>query len=222
MTSASGPGHGSPMIAGALHPNTDFHDFSEDELAASNVFNFADSPDTLQTLESAASANSKDAAAAVFLNPQQLAAGPLPDSPNSYHDDSSESAESSKRADSSVSYKTPASTTDASMADTGDVKMEWGHNGYGSYDDDDAAFNFGSAADSSHMTGMYAFDAQDDSFMDQSFDFESASSSPDAVSAGPLNVASPGMPTIKSNSTPNKTKPASKQKPTQKKDKSVS
>lgn len=219
MTSAGGHGHSNPVIAGALNPNADFHEFSEDELNSSNPFNFADSPDTLQTLESTASVNSKDAA---FLNPQELAAGPFPDSPNSYHDSSSESAESSsKRADGSVSHKTPPSATDMSTMDPSDVKMEWNSNEY-SFDDDDNTFNFGASANTSNMSGLYGFGEQDDSFMDQSFDFESASSSPDAVSAGMASAGSPGIPVTKP-STANKTaKPATKQKKPAKKKQSVS
>lgn len=198
MTSA----HSKPLIAGALNPNTDFHDFSDDELGAANVFSFSDSPDTLQSLDTTASANSKDT---TFLNPQELTAGLFPDSPNdSYHDSSSESAESTKRTGSTASAKTPASSGGLTLDSNVDIKMEWGHNGYGSFDDDDTTFNFGSAPEPSNINGLYGFGEQDDSFMDQSFDFESASSSPDALSAGPVSMASPGMPTIKTNS-PQKT-----------------
>ena len=198
MTPAGGIGPGSPLIAGALNSNTEYHDFSDDELGASNLFNFADSPDTLQSLESTA-ISSKDQA--TFLNPQQLATGTFPDSPNgSFPDSSSESAESTKRTGSIVSSKTPASTAGMNTGDAGDIKMEWDSSNYGAFDDDDNTFNFGSAPDTSAMNGLYGFGEQDDSFMDQSFDFESASSSSDALSNGAANMASPGIPTINSNS----------------------
>lgn len=204
MTSAGGPGAGSPLIAGALTSSGEFHDFSDDELGSSNLFDFSNSPDTLQSL---GTIGSKDQSA--FLNPQQLAVGPFPDSPNGSSQDSSSETAETKRAVSSVSAKTPAATTDASMDGGNDLNMEWVNPHFNSYDDDENAFNFGN--DSSAMGGIYGFGEHDDSFMDQSFDFESASSSPDAMSAGPVNMASPGMPSI-NNATPKKNMPSNKAK----------
>lgn len=200
----------------------EFHEFSDDEFAASNLFDFSNSPDTLQSLDAIGSSDQKS-----FLNPQELTtAGPFPDSPNdSYHDSSSESASSSKRTGSSDSTKTPITTGDSTMDDGADIKMEWGAANYSSYDDDENAFTFGREVDSSAMEGLYGFGEQDDSFMDRSFDFESASSSPEAQNAGQTAMASPAMPTIKTNNSSAKVarKPNSKPKTnTHKKQSSVS
>jgi hypothetical protein len=211
MTSAAGNVAGGPLIAGAGMTSGDFHDLSDDEFAASNLFDFSNSPDTLQSLDAISSNDQKS-----FLNPQELTAGagPFPDSPNgSYHDSSSESASSSKRAGSSGSSKTPPATEDTAMNDNADMKMDWGAVTYTGFDDDDNTFTFGREADSSAVDSLYGFGEQDDSFMDRSFDFESASSSPEAQVAGQTSIASPGMPTIKNNS-PNKATAA--QPPTRK------
>lgn len=188
---ATGPG--SPLIAGVAMSGGEFNDFSDDDLGANNLFDFSNSPDTLQSLESLGASDPK-----AFLSPQELSAGPFPDSPNgSYHDSSSESA-SSKRTGSSTSSKTPATSTDV-MMDDGDIKMEWGNPGFGTFTDDDAAFAFGRDADPSALDGIYGF-GQDDSFLDRSFDFESASSSPEMANGAQPSMASPEMPTIKTNS----------------------
>ncbi|OAA79541.1 ankyrin repeat protein [Akanthomyces lecanii RCEF 1005] len=202
MTSAGGPGPGSPLIAGVLTTSGEFHDFSDDDLGGSNLFDFSNSPDTLQSLD--AISNSKDQDA--FLNPQQLAVGPFPDSPNgSSQDSSSESAEPSKRTASSTPAKTPATSAgDASMDDdSSHMNMDWGNADLTHFDDDNNTFSFGAVTGQTGGNGFYGFTEQDDSFMDQSFDFDSASASPDAISTGPVAMASPGMPTIKSAS-PNK------------------
>lgn len=174
----------------------EFHDF-DNEFAASNLFDFSNSPDTLQSLDTIGANDQK-----AFLNPQELIADPLPDSPNeSYHDSSSESASSTKRTGSSASTKTPATAGDTAMGDGNDVKMEWTNPDYTTYDDDDSAFAFGREADSSvMMDGIYAFGETDDSFMDRSFDFDGASSSPEAPSGAQVNMPSPEMPTIKTTS----------------------
>lgn len=188
---ATGPG--SPLIAGVAMSGGEFNDFSDDDLCANNLFDFSNSPDTLQSLESLGASDPK-----AFLSPQELSTGPFPDSPNgSYHDSSSESA-SSKHTGSSTSSKTPATTTDV-MMDDGDVKMEWGNPGFGPFTDDDATFAFGRDADPSALDGIYGF-GQDDSFLDRSFDFESASSSPEMANGAQPSMASPEMPTIKTNS----------------------
>ncbi|OAQ79881.1 membrane-tethered transcription factor [Purpureocillium lilacinum] len=184
-------------------PSGDFHDY-DDEFGASNLFDFSNSPDTLQSLETIGTNESKN-----FLNPQELTASApdaLPDSPNeSYHDSSSESASSTKRAGSSASAKTPATTADTAMEDGKDVKMEWANPNYSAFDDEDNAFAFGREADPSvMMDAMYGFGEHDDTFMDRSFDFEGASSSPEAAVGSQINMPSPGMPTIKTTS-PKKT-----------------
>ncbi|KAK7427551.1 SPT3 Dosage dependent suppressor of Ty-induced promoter mutations-like protein [Neonectria magnoliae] len=198
-------GSGSPLIAGVAMSNGDFNDFSDDDLGADNLFDFSNSPDTLQSLESLGAGDSK-----AFLSPQELSTGPFPDSPNgSYHDSSSESA-SSKRTGSSTSSKTPATTSTDVMMDDGDVKMEWGNPGFGAFPDDDTAFGFGRDTEPSTLDGIYAFD-QDDSFLDRSFDFESASSSPETANGAQAIMPSPEMPTIKTNS-PKKSEASSKKK----------
>ncbi|KAI9170989.1 Protein MGA2 [Paramyrothecium foliicola] len=198
MSSIGGTGPGSPMIAGAGMAGGDFHDFSDDELATSNFFDFSNSADTLQSLETIGAADHK-----AFLSPQELTAPiPFPDSPNdSYHDSSSESAASSKRTTScSTSTKlTPAAAGDVPMDESHSDKMEWGHSNFSGLDTDDSAFTFGRAADASGPDGMYTFGEHDDSFMEQSFDFESASSSPDAPSNGHM-TNSPGMSTLRTHS----------------------
>ena len=182
------------MIAGAGLPSGEFHEFSDDEFGASNLFDFSNSPDTLQTLDAIGSNDQK-----LFANPQELTAGPLPDSPaGSYHDSSSESASSTKRTGSSDSSKTPAATTETTMDDGPDMKMDWGDAAFTGFHEDDGTFTFGREADSSGMDGMYGFGEPDDSFMDRSFDFESASSSPEAQAIGQTNVVSPpAMPASK-------------------------
>lgn len=188
---ATGPG--SPLIAGVAMSGGEFNDFSDDDLGANNLFDFSNSPDTLQSLESLGAGDPK-----AFLSPQELSANPFPDSPNGfYHDSSSESA-SSKRTGSSTSSKTPATTTDV-MMDDGDIKMEWGNPGFSTFTDDDATFGFGRDADPSTLDGIYGF-GQDDSFLDRSFDFESASSSPEMANGAQPSMPSPEMPTIKTNS----------------------
>lgn len=199
MTSGGGLGAGSPLIAGALTSSGEFHEFSDDDLGGTNLFDFSNSPDTLQSLDAISSSKDQDA----FLNPQQLAVGPFPDSPNgSSQDSSSESAETSKRTASATPAKTPATSTgDATMDDEAShMRMDWGNTNYTGFEEDDNAFNFHAATTQNGINGFYGFNEQDDSFMDQSFDFESASSSPDALSAGPVSMASPGMPTIKTTS----------------------
>lgn len=212
MTSAGGPGAGSPLIAGVLTSSGEFHDFSDDDLGGSNLFDFSNSPDTLQSLDAISSSKDQDA----FLNPQQLAVGPFPDSPNgSSQDSSSESAEPSKRTTSSTPAKTPATSAgDASMDDDGShMNMDWGTANLTHFEDDENTFNFGTATSQTGINGFYGFTEQDDSFMDQSFDFESASTSPDALSTGPIAMASPGMPTIKSASPNKNNKTTTKPKP---------
>ncbi len=202
-------------------PSGDFHDY-DDEFGASNLFDFSNSPDTLQSLETIGTNESKN-----FLNPQELTASApdaLPDSPNeSYHDSSSESASSTKRAGSSASAKTPATTADTAMEDGKDVKMEWANPNYSAFDDEDNAFAFGREADPSvMMDAMYGFGEHDDTFMDRSFDFEGASSSPEAAVGSQINMPSPGMPTIKTTSPKKTAQPNRAKAPNHKKQPSVS
>ncbi|KAK5997870.1 Protein MGA2 [Cladobotryum mycophilum] len=183
-------------------PTGDLHDFSDDDFLVSNVFDFTNSPDALQTLDTIGSNDQKS-----FLNPQELLAGPFPGSPTgSIHDSSSDTASSTKRSGSSASTKTPGTIGDMNMDSGADEKMDWGHHNMGAFDEDDSAFTFGRELDSSAMHGLYGFGEHDDTFMEQTFDFESASSSPDAPN-GQINMPSPGMPTIKTHS-PKKPEPS--------------
>lgn len=178
-------------------PSSDFHDPSDDEFGSSNLFHFSNSPDTLQGLEALGS-NQKH-----YLNPQELTStGPFPDSPNgSFHDSSSESASSSKRTRSTDSSKTPPTTRESTIDTSPNIKMDWVDAQFTPFADDDHPFTFGREVDSSAMDGLYPFGEQDDSFMDRSFDFESASSSPDAQpGTDHVSIASPAMPTIKTDS----------------------
>ncbi|KAF7544959.1 hypothetical protein G7046_g9671 [Stylonectria norvegica] len=191
-------GPGSPLIAGATMSGGEFNDFFDDDPVASSLFDFSNSPDTLQTFDTLSSSDTKN-----FVSPQELTSG-LPDSPNgSYQDSSSESASSSKRTGSSASSKTAANA--ATTGDTemdGNVRTDWGNTNFGGLEDDENAFTFGGRdhTDSTGIDGIYGFNDQDDSFMDHTFDFESPSTSPEAVNVNQMNMASPGMPTIKTNS----------------------
>ncbi|KAM4060559.1 ankyrin repeat domain-containing protein [Hirsutella rhossiliensis] len=201
MTKARASGAASPLIAGAATRTAtssgEFGDF-DDDFGAPNLFDFSTSPDTLQRLETIGTSDPK-----TFLSPQDLT---LPDSPTSYQDSSSDSASSSKRTESSASAIPSATPADIAMEQADDVKMEWGHSEYTSFDDDDHAFTFARDADpSAAMGGIYGFGENEDTFMDRSFDFSGASNSPDGPShrplaSGPIDMPSPGMPTIKTNS----------------------
>ncbi|KAG6038098.1 hypothetical protein E4U41_004548, partial [Claviceps citrina] len=203
MTSARGLPAAGPLIADVGLPSGHFHDLSDDEFDASNLFDFSSSADTLQGLGAAIGSGHQKSC----LNPQELTStGPFADSPNdSYHDSSSESASSSKRTRSTDSVKTPPTTRESTMDTSPGMKMEWEDARFSVFADDDHQFTFGRDADMSAVDGLFPFGEQDDSFMDRSFDFESASSSPDAQpAAGHASMASPSMPTIKHHS-PQKT-----------------
>ncbi|KAG6160507.1 hypothetical protein E4U11_003961 [Claviceps purpurea] len=209
MASAAGHSATGPLIAELGLPSGEFHDMSDDEFGAASLFDFSNSPDTLQGLEAAIGSNhQKDISSA----------SPFPDSPHgSYHDSSSESASSSKRTRSTDSANTPPTTRESTMDTSPDMKAEWGDARFSEFADDDHPFTFGREPDVSSIDGLFPFGEQDDSFMDRSFDFESASSSPDAQpTASHASMASPSMPTIKTNSPPrpagksnNKKKPKS-------------
>lgn len=80
-----------------------------------------------------------------------------------------------------------------------DVKTKWVTADYGAFDED-AAFTLSREDDSSVMTdGIYGYD-DDDISMDRLFDFERVSSDPETQAGGSMNIPSPEMPTIKTNS----------------------
>ncbi|PHH85263.1 hypothetical protein CDD83_678 [Cordyceps sp. RAO-2017] len=192
-----GPGPGSPLIAGAGMSTGELRDFDDDLSRVYNPFNFSDSPDGLQSLDVIGSSHQK-----TFLNPQDLTADPLPDSPNeSYQDSSSESASSSKRAGSSDSLKpTPAAAADLALDDCLDVKMEWPQAEYSAFDDDEQAFAFGAAVTPAALMDGFGFGDHDDAFMDPAFDMAGTSNSPEGPLPGPVSMPSPEMPIIKTNS----------------------
>ncbi|KZZ91487.1 ankyrin repeat protein [Moelleriella libera RCEF 2490] len=209
MTSSGDVGAGGPLIAGTALSGGEFSEYSDDELGASHFFDFSISPDTLQSRDVISCSAPKS------LNPQYLtASGPFPDSPTgSYRDSSSESA-SSKRTPSSDSSKTPVATRGASMDGSADFKMDWDDANLSGFPDDDSTFPLGREADPSVMEGLFPFGEPDEGFMNRSFDFESASSSPDALLGGQSAVAaSPVMPSTNSVSSQ---KPASQGNATKK------
>lgn len=194
MTSA-GIGSGSPLIAGAESSRAEFHDLSDDDFGASNVFDFSNSPDTLQSLDSIGTNEQK-----LFLNPRDLATDPLLDQPTDFcHDSSSDSASSSKRTGSSASAKTPFPNSDQAM-DDGSDRMEWTHPNHASFDHDADDFSFGHQMHpSAPIEPIFDFGDHDDAFMDRSFDFVGPSSSPEPLPTGPHTMSSPQMPAIEAN-----------------------
>ncbi|QUC17036.1 uncharacterized protein UV8b_01277 [Ustilaginoidea virens] len=185
----------------------EFHEYSGDEFGASGLFDLSNSPDTLQSLEAIGTTDQKS-----FLNPQELTTtGPFPDSPDgSYHDSSSDSASSSKRTRSSHSSETPATTRDTTTDNSASIKMDWEDAGFTGFHEDDGTFPFGREADASAMERLYGFGEQDDSFMDRSFDFESASASPDAQPPAQTNTTLPAKPSLEADKSQKKTTQAKK------------
>ncbi|RFU76282.1 ankyrin repeat [Trichoderma arundinaceum] len=189
-------GAGGPLIAGASSMLTsEFGDFADDDVTASNLFPFASSPDDLQSLGAIGPDSQK-----LFLNPQELRAdGTLPDSPSgSLPDSSSDSASSTKR--SPVSTNLSSTTTDTTM-DNGLNGMGWGSHNMSTFVEDDPTFALTRDGEPSGTDGLYNFDDGDDTFMDQTFDFNAASESPEATTLNSqTNITSPSMPTIETQS----------------------
>ena len=170
MTTSSGPGAGSPFIAGAGISTADIRDTFDEEYEATSFYKLSNSPDTLQSLDIISSEHQKH-----FLSSQALDGAPVPDSPSSsFHDSSSESATSWKRNDCSASSKVPSAAPDVKMEDG----MQWASTEFGGLDDMDNTYIFGQAPSPNTIDETFASFDQDDSFMEQSFDFESAASSP--------------------------------------------
>jgi hypothetical protein len=194
MNSAGGAGAGDPLIAGTPRPDAELHEFSDGEFAISNYLDLSDcaDADALQSLHTVKSDNQKR-----FLAPQTLTTSPLPDSPNdsSYQDSSSESAGSSNRNGSTSSEKTAVKAIDGIMDDGNDIHMDWGHPQFSGFGDDDSAFTFGQDHDPAGAGSLFTFGGDaDDAFMNQSFDFDSASASPeiqDGISPQNMSVSSP-------------------------------
>ncbi|KAM0430470.1 hypothetical protein ACHAPT_005817 [Fusarium lateritium] len=196
-------GPGSPLIAGVAMSGGEFNDFSDDELGASNLFDFSNSPDTLQTLDSLGGNDHK-----VFLSPQDLTRGSFADSPTgAYYQDSSSESASSKRTGSSTSSKTAVNQVvnpaDAQIEDL-DCKMEWG-TAFSTFPDDDVSFEFGR----DHIDGMYTFTDHDDHLFERSMVFET-SSSPEMANGARNSITSPTMPTAKARSSSKEATPKKK------------
>ncbi|RBQ98232.1 hypothetical protein VDGD_06761 [Verticillium dahliae] len=128
------------------------------------------------------------------LGARDIAAAESPDSLNDSFRDSSSDSGSSKRTGSSASGKIALTAGDIIMTDGNDIKKEWNSASF-SKGSDDGTFIFGSNMPSSVMGDNFDLPT-DDNFMNDSFDFESASSSPEAANNAATNLASPDMPTM--------------------------
>jgi hypothetical protein len=197
-----------------------FNDLPDDEILSTGLFDFENSPDTLQTFGSANSAGSK-----MFISPQELqTAESLPDSPNgSGQDSSSESAPSVKRDGSSV--HSPHNMTNGGELGMGsDMEggMDWDSGDFqdhGHDHDSYNAFNFGHSTTSPSMDDVYPFGA-DDSFLNSSFDVSGAD---EGMTSGAVTaMPSPGMPTIESDDRSNVKVESAKKAPTRAKKPRVS
>lgn len=168
----------------------DLHNFVEDDFDDSNPFDFSNSPNMLQSLETIGSGGQK-----AFISPQELSnAGSFVDSPNdSYQDSSSES--SSKRAASSSSSppKTQPPSGDIAMDD---AQQMWDRD-VDTFDGN--IFNFGRQDQGTN--GMYGFGELDDDLMDRTFDFGSPATSPEDQIAASQTGASPNDPKPTPNTT---------------------
>lgn len=203
MTTA-GTGRGtSPIIADDGMPRNDFSEFlsDSDELFGAPsplpVLDFSGDPDSLHHH---LDVDGSGGAFKSFLSPQphhlSLSAGSpnpnaatisAPDSPTgSFRDSQSDgSTSSSKRTASSVSSKTALTAAGDVMMTDGLVKEEWGSAA-------GHAFMFGVEPNS-----LYD-DPDNDKFMDEAFDFDSASSSPNAAGAeSAAMTASPDLLTVR-------------------------
>jgi hypothetical protein len=177
MSSFGGPGAG-PVIAGSSS-EADFPGFLDEDFAE-NFFSESNGADDLQGL--------RPSGDKVFLGSDHLDDMVIyPDSPGSYHDSSSESAVSTKRATSlSASGKTPITTGDVTNENMSYGSTEWTPPGFTGMDADESVFDFSRGSDDT----LYKIHEQfDQSFMDRSFDFERASSSPGATSTDHLPIA---------------------------------
>jgi hypothetical protein len=207
MTSAGAGGGTSPFIADSGMSGADFGEFlydSDELFGASSPLPILDpSGDVADTLQQLESSVTTDLKSLVSPQPQQSLArinpASAPDSPSgSVEDSSSDDASSSKRTDSSLSSKTALTAGDVMMTDAFDMKSEWSPPSSEAHRDGNQYVMFGSTAD--------GFDGS------TFFDFDSASSSPNASGTVATNVASPEMPTIQTSSNHHKGSYASKQR----------
>ncbi|KAF0328113.1 hypothetical protein GQ607_004593 [Colletotrichum asianum] len=208
MTTAGAAVGASPIPhATVMSATIDFEEFLEyDEEgfgAANSMPNFdLSNPNALKFLESSQSLHESKSLEpqATLLANGTVAAGSPDSLVDSFRDSSSDSA-SSKRTGSSASGKTALTAGDVMMTDGADIKPDWETAAFADRPED-SVYLFGGNADAT-LPGL---DMGDDRFMEESFDFESASSSPDAISA--VNMESPEMPTIHTNG-PQKAPPPS-------------
>ncbi|KAF9878569.1 hypothetical protein CkaCkLH20_04061 [Colletotrichum karsti] len=178
----------------------EFLDYDDEGFGApSPMQNFdLSNPDTLKFLESSQSLHETKSLEpqATLLANGTVAAG-SPDSIVDSFRDSSSDSDSSKRTGSSASGKTALTAGDVMMTDGADIKPDWESSAAFVGRPEDSVYLFGANADA---TALPDLDIGADEFMNDSFDFESASSSPNAVgSAPPANMESPEMPTIHTN-----------------------
>lgn len=169
-----------PMpVDAAFSDDLDLHQFVEDDFDDSNPFDFSNSPNMLQSLETIGSGGQK-----AFISPQELSkAGSFIDSPNdSYQDSSSES--SSRKAASSSSSPPKA------QAPGGDIAMDDGGHMWDPDVDtfDGSTFSFGRDG----QDGIYGFGDINGDLMDHTFDFESPATSPEDQMAASQALVSPG------------------------------
>ncbi|CRK38644.1 hypothetical protein BN1708_007831 [Verticillium longisporum] len=203
MTDAgAGPGAIAGTDMSATGDFSDLFDYDDDTIAAAAAAAAVTSP-FHQSLDL-----SKDQSLSGF-NPQALhnptrasstlgardiAAAESPDSLNDSFRDSSSDSGSSKRTGSSASGKTALTAGDIMMTDGNGIKKEWNPASF-SKGSDDGTFIFGANMPSSVMGDNFDLPT-DDNFMNDSFDFESASSSPEAANNAAMNLASLDMPTM--------------------------
>ncbi|TEA22686.1 Protein MGA2 [Colletotrichum sidae] len=192
-----------PVMSASVDPINEFLDYDDEAYGASTPNLDFSNPDTLRFFDSSHSLHEPK-----LLQPQAtlLAAGTVaagsPDSlVDSFRDSSSDSA-SSKRTGSSASGKTALTAGDVMMTDGADVKPDWDGPAAFVGRPEESVFLFSGPHDPTLPDGL---EMNDDKFMEASFDFESASSSPNA--AGAVNMESPEMPTINANLPPSQNAP---------------
>lgn len=190
---------GSPIIAGGAVAVNGLSDLPDDGIGESRLFDFESSPDTLQSYGSNTSADVK-----MFISPSQLhSQEPLPDSPNgSAMDSSSESTVSLKRAGSDRSHQTPQEGSDLAMGSDFGNAVDWEDSHFMNHDHNDESYDsfaFANAATSDRVEDVFSFGGHDENFLSSSFEMPAVVD--DSLPSGPVtNMASPGMPTIETDS----------------------
>jgi hypothetical protein len=165
----------------------EFNDITDDGFGSSSLFDFTNSPDALQSLDTARKSDGQN-----FTPPKRLRGGQYASSPNgSYHEYSSDSADSSKREG-----QTPGSNEDVSMDERIDATLEWNDApGYTAFGEDET-FTTDTDGQPPGVDGLFDAAWAHDGFMDRPMDFDTVLSSPNAPSTHTTSMASPAMPTI--------------------------